>query len=397
MPRRVLARRPYNAPMGGGADFGPGLFRAEGCLPAVAAKGLKGSALDFPMEPLALEEWDNLMWGVKLHHLPGLLAAAVHDGDLPTTPDQRAECLHYHSVDMQHCLELEADLLRVGDLLDGSGIRYRVLKGPAFAHLDYPDPALRSFVDIDLLVPSQSFDVAVDALIRDGYERRFSELRPGFDRRFGKGASFKGANGREIDLHRTFVMGPYGLSLDLEDVWASADRFSVAGRRFETLDADQRFLHACYHAALGNPRTRLVPLRDVAGMLQRSGRGVDIERALAFAAKWKSSAVIARAVALTWKTYALEETPLARWAGDFSLNGRDRAALRAYLDLDMGYAARSYAALQAIHGIRAKAAFAWALAFPSRDYGSGRHTGRRQRWSAATRQIIALRRRATGS
>jgi hypothetical protein len=368
---------------------------SDGIIRAVAAKGLLHSRLGFPGEPLQLWEWNNLILKVKLQHLAGLLAAAIHDGDLPTTPKQRDEAFSYHASDMQRCLELEADLLLVGDLLDRTGVRYRVLKGPAYAHLDYTNPALRSFVDIDLLIPAEAFDRAVETLIKAGFQRKFTEVRPGFDRRFGKGASFKGPNGREVDLHRTFVMGPFGLTLDLDDVWASAGRFDIAGRQFETLDADQRFLHACYHAAIGDHQTRLVPLRDLAGMLQRPRGGVDVERALTFAAEWKSSAVIARAIKLTWNAYALEETSLARWAADFSPSDRECRALRSYLDLDMGYAARSYAALHAIPGFRAKAAFAGALVFPSRNYSAGRHDGRAQRWWAAARQIVALRKRTT--
>jgi hypothetical protein len=189
-------------------------------------------------------------------------------------------------------------------------------------------------------------------------------------------------------------MGPFGLTINLNDVWGSVEQFSIAGRSFDTLEADQRFLHACYHAALGNARTRLGPLRDVAGMLQRSERDVDVDRVMALASKWGSTPVIARAIGLTWKAFALGETPLSRWAFDFSPSERDRRALRTYLDLEMGYAARSYVAIQALPGLRAKAAFSWALAFPSRAYGTGQHHDHWRRWRAAARQIIGLRRRS---
>ncbi|MGH3373016.1 MAG: nucleotidyltransferase family protein, partial [Nocardioidaceae bacterium] len=319
---------------------------SDSLVRAVAATGLHGSSLGLPGQPLDAAEWSKLVQKVRFHRLAGLLAAAVHDDDLPATPEQRDEARAAHATAMQLCLKLEADLLQVGGLLDGCGVSHRVLKGPAFAHLDYPDPALRAFADIDLLVRSEHYDAAVETLTDAGFERKFTEIRAGFDHRFGKGVSFKGPNGRELDLHRTFVMGPYGLMLDLDDVWGAVDRFEIAGRSFETLDANQRFLHACYHAAVGNARTRLGPLRDVAGMLQRSDHGVDVDHALALSARWQSTAVVARAVELTWDAFALPETPLAHWARDFSPSDRDRRALRTYLDLDMGYAARSYAALQ---------------------------------------------------
>lgn len=370
-----------------------GVFFAEGFAPAVAAKGLYGSSLELPREPLDASTWGGLLQSVRFHRLSGLLAAAAHDGDLPTTPEQRDEALADHANAMRLCLELEADLLHVAGVFDRCNVDYRVLKGPSFAHLDYPDPALRAFADIDLLVRPEHFDAAVGVLTEAGFKRKFREVRVGFDHRFGKGACLTGTNGHEVDLHRTFVMGPFGLTLDLDDVWASSDRFEMAGRPFDALDADERFLHACYHAAIGNARTRLGPLRDLAGMLQRSDDPVNVERALALSDRWRSTAVIARAITLAWDTFALPNVPLARWAADFRPSERDQRALRTYLDLDMGYAARSYAALHAVRGVRAKAAFAWALAFPDRYYAAGRHHGHWHRWREAARQIVALRRK----
>ena len=371
----------------------PVFYRADSCVRAVAAKGLRGSSLQFPERPLDAPEWRNLWLDVWFNRVDGLLASAVHDGDLPTTHKQRDQALTTHADAMKVCLALEADLLHIAGLLDERGVGYRVLKGPAFAHLDYSDPALRSFGDIDLLVRSEDYDAAVAALTAAGFERKYKEVRAGFDHRFGKGACLKGPNGHELDLHRTFVMGPYGLTLDLEEVWGSADRFQLAGRTFETLNADQRFLHACYHAALGSTRVRLTPLRDLAGMLQRSVNTIDVDRALELSGRWQSTAVVARAVSLAWELFALPDDPLARWARNFSPSDRDRQALRTYLDPDMGYAARSYAALQAVQGVRAKVAFAWALAVPDRHYGVGRHQNRWRRWQEAARQIVALRRK----
>jgi hypothetical protein len=368
------------------------IYRADGFVRAVAAKGLHGSSLEFPRRPLEASEWSNLGQDVWLNRIDGLLAAAVHDEDLPTTPEQRDEVLTNHADAMQLCLTLEADLLNIAGILDQGGIRFRVLKGPAFAHLDYPDPALRVFGDIDLLLRSEDFDAAVAVLSAAGFRRKFTEVRAGFDHRFGKGACLRGPNGHELDLHRTFVMGPYGLTLDLGEVWSSVDRFRIAGRVFDTLEADQRFLHACYHAVLGRTQTRLAPLRDLVGMLQRQVNPVDVDRALEMSRRWQSTAVVARAIALAWEVFALPDDPLARWARHFSPSNQDQLALRTYLDPGMGYAARSYAALRAVRGVRAKAAFAWALAVPDQNYGAGRHQSRWRRWQEAARQILTLRR-----
>ena len=55
-------------------------------------------------------------------------------------------------------MRLEQEVLTVIDLLTASAVDVRILKGSAVAHLDYPDPALRSFIDLDILVRSEQIE-----------------------------------------------------------------------------------------------------------------------------------------------------------------------------------------------------------------------------------------------
>ena len=116
---------------------------------------------------------------------------------------------------MRSCVWLERWTLEVVQLFADAAIEVRLLKGPAVAHLDYPDPAWRAFGDIDVLVPSAQYDDAIRALLAVGGRRRSQEVRPGFDRRFGKGACVTLLNGVQVDVHRTLASGPFGLTVDL--------------------------------------------------------------------------------------------------------------------------------------------------------------------------------------
>ena len=100
------------------------------------------------------------------------------------------------------------------EALEKAGIAHRVLKGHAWAHTVYPDPSWRAFGDVDLLVGTDDSDRAVEVLESTGVRRTLPEVRPGFDRRFGKDATLLSASGREVDLHRLLVAGPYGLWVD---------------------------------------------------------------------------------------------------------------------------------------------------------------------------------------
>jgi len=325
---------------------------------AIAAYGLAGTTTELPRGPMADDEWLALLGAARAQRMSGHLAHAIEENALAVTAVQLEQAGDSHLREMSLALLLERTLLEVVDLFETLEIPYRVLKGSAVAHLDYADPSLRSFGDIDLLVPSSQFDSAVEALSAAGHRRRFPEPRPGFDRRFGKGTSFSDAEDTEIDLHRTFVLGPYGLSIDL----------------------------ACYHAVLGNAPPRLVPLRDVAELLLAGN--VDVDEIRRLAAAWRADAVVALAVQSAWDAFALADaTALSFWAYRYEPEPWERRALSVYQRPDKGYAARSLAAVRAIRGTSNKLAFVRALTFPKRDYLEGRHGSFTQRWRRGLRDL----------
>jgi putative nucleotidyltransferase-like protein len=358
---------------------------------AVAAHGLEGATRTLPDVPAEPPVWAHLMETVRHERITGLLMSAILDGALPATAEQTEEAVLAHRASMVTALALEASLVTTAALLDEASIDYRVLKGTGVAHLDYPDPALRSFGDIDLLVRSSQFDDAVEALVAVGHRRKFPEPRPGFDRRFGKGSCLVSPGGHEIDLHRTLAMGPYGMQIDLDDLWRRASTFDVAGRPFRALGPEERFLHACFHATLGDKTSRLASLRDVAQM-QRS-RPLDLHLTHHLSSSWGADAVVARAVRTAGDVLGLEaDGPLARWAIGYSPGRRDRRSLAVYTGATTTYAAKSFAAVRAIPRLRDKAAFVFTLVLPDRRFLEQRHESPTRRLRRGLLQVLRARR-----
>jgi hypothetical protein len=357
---------------------------------AVAAFGLEGSALAPPSSALDERGWLALTSVVWAQRITGLLHAAVAAGQFPVTAQQRHDAQRLHLRALGGALQLERLLLDVVGVLERAGVPVRILKGSAVAHLDYPEPSWRTFGDIDLLVPPDGFDRAVAALVADGHMRRFPQPRPGFDRRYSKGTSFRSPDGFEIDLHRTFTMGPFGLRLSLDRLWERHEDFSLGGRTLSALAAEERFLHACYHAALGNVQPRLVPLRDIAQLL--SGRTLDLDRVRLVMTESGGSAVVARAVSLTWREFALPGgSDIAEWADSYRFTRRELADLAVYSG-ESTYAAKSAAALRAIPSVPDKARFLLALLAPRSDYITARHNSAISRLARGLGQVRRARR-----
>lgn len=350
-------------------------MHTDDLLTAVAADGIAGATKDMPHEPLGTPEWQRLLNDVGDQRIPGLLLRAVVEERFPISAAQRESLARAHERAMLVCLQLEQRLLRLSRALEAADIDFRVLKGSAYAALVYPDRALRAFGDNDVLVPSEQFDAAMAALGAAGYRRYWPELRPGYDRRFSKGVTLRDSDDFELDLHRTFALGPLGLTVDLETVFAGAESFHLGGTELPALDAESRFLHACYHAALGDDPPRLMALRDVAEIALN--HEIDDGRVLQVAQDWRGLCVVARAVRLTWETFGIADvTRLSAWASGYQPTGEEMRLLATYLDGTSSHTAKSLASLRVIPGLRNKAAFVWASLFPSKDFVSTRDSGR---------------------
>jgi hypothetical protein len=337
-----------------------------GLLTRVATFGLVDRG---PLIPAPLEDpiWEALVGYATFQRTEGLLAASVGAGGLPVTDRQMIRTREVARSRASLDLDLERETVRTAKIFDQANVPFRMLKGPAWAHSVYPDPMWRGFGDVDVLVESSRWYRAVEALETSGGRRLFPELRPGFDGRFGKDATFIMASGLEIDLHRTLVVGPYGLWIDGREIFSRAPtRLDLGGYPVTTLDPQAAFLHACYNAALGDDPPRLAALRDVAQMAMSEGAAP--EETFSLARRWRAVNVVRRAIDLAagGLDLPLRQTGLGiRFAGE--VGRRDRILLSTYRGRGRGYTSQ-LAGTIAVPGLRAKAAYLFALALPQRSY-----------------------------
>jgi hypothetical protein len=335
-------------------------------LAACAAYGVPTS-LQPPREPLSDDAFTALLHGAEHHRLVGFLGAAARDGAVALKGEQRAALEEVLEGWMAHALRVEALVLAMADVLEREDVSYRVLKGVALANSVYADPALRVFGDVDVLVPSADFSRVARVLESElGARRALPELRPGFDARFGREAMLRSATGLELDIHRTFVDGAFGLTVDLDDLFTLPRQFSLGRREIPTLPAPQQFLNACYAAALADWPPRLASQRDVVQLLEVDAPSS--EDVLDLARRWRAEAVVARAVCGASEALHPQFThPLSAWARDFRPTPLDRLLLASYRGPARGFTAHG-AALLVVPGVAGKLAYLRAIALPQPAY-----------------------------
>ncbi|MCJ7436446.1 MAG: nucleotidyltransferase family protein, partial [Acidimicrobiia bacterium] len=240
---------------------------------------------------------------------------------------------------------------------------------------------------IDLLVPSAGFERARQAILTDlDGVQPIPELRPGFDEEFGKEALLE-VEGREVDLHRTFVTGPVGLTIPLDELFEERAALPLGGRSLPTLGPVASFLQACINAAVGDFPVRACSLRDVVQLSGVAEREAD--RVTATAERWGVGLVVKRAVDLAWPGLGLDDGPLSDWASGYRAGLRARLSLRSYLTPARSYT-RPAASLLVIPGVRPRLRYVRSILFPQGAYLASRGWGLR---SHARRAMSGFRRR----
>jgi hypothetical protein len=354
--------------------------------PRVTAFGLPGRAGVINSAPLTAPDWDALNETVFERHVTGHFVAALRAGAFAATDVQVHDAIETHHRALAIDLLLERTLVETTELLRGAGIEVRALKGAAFAHTVYPDPALRSYGDVDILVRGEQYDSAIALLRANGGRPRYAEPRPGFTRSFGKGVCVEMGDD-EIDVHRTFVAGPFGIALDAPSLFDAPQMLSLGGTEILALSPVGQFLHACYHAALGAREPTIVASRDVAQMLLVNE--IDHQAALDVAGAWQGCAVVQRAVFGAWRQLGLDAPhPLLDWARSYEPSRFEQRALVAYVSERRSYATQALAGLGAVRGVRARASYLYAMALPAPSYARerGGHLARWRRGASTARR-----------
>jgi hypothetical protein len=316
--------------------------------------------------------------------LTGLALAAAGGGRLLLREDQREQLVEAHRTVMMWDLWLERRLLELDDAFRAEGIEVVVLKGPSVAHTAYPDPALRPFRDLDLLVRTSDWRRACALLAGMGWPRGLPEPRPGFDERFGKGAVYLTEDGQEIDLHRTLTLGPFGLWLDPDELFEHTAPLWIGGRCLRRLDDTALLMHVAIHAALGLREPMVLPVRDVAQVAAVGAVGWNVMAD--WAGRWRLGVVFRYAFTLASKMLGVAWPVDGSTALTAPAGRTERRALEAYVTDRRSRGGIALATMRAIPGVLSKAAYARDLLVPRREFVTGRQ--RRPEHSSYLRRLM---------
>jgi len=209
-----------------------------------------------PMAPVAsLDEWSSLLNLLRANWIIPLFYKRI--GSLPPqcrppatiTDEMRQNFL----VSCVRSLHMERQLQEIVEAFQEQGVRVLVLRGPALAFSLYPDAAMRTSCDLDLLVLPEQLVESRGILEDLGYKclaRRFERARD-----FFREECFvhQGNHGNKfpVDLHWVhWELHPFfkgSEEVDIKDLFQRAWKVETPTLAFETLHPVDYLIHAAVH------------------------------------------------------------------------------------------------------------------------------------------------------
>ncbi len=197
----------------------------------------------------------------RRHRLAGLLDAAFHGLH---TGIQKSHLYACHSV------YWNAEAGRLYQMFESAGLRPILIKGPGLAQQAWPEPALRSFDDLDFRFSHKDFPKLCKILDHAGYQHQPGSLLYNAQLwHYGWGVSFVHPDGFTVEAnHRLFppvFPCPKGLG---RDGLLPVETLQFDGIPLRVPTPCAHLLLACMHA-LWHGTERLAWIVDIAGLLVR--------------------------------------------------------------------------------------------------------------------------------
>jgi hypothetical protein len=231
---------------------GPGLpLEAEILLCAARSRRPPAGADRLPGLLRSGPDWEALLRSARRLEVEPLLyrsLRAVPLADAPAAVLERLQRAAYATA--AHNLFLTTELLRLLRLFRARGLLAVPFKGPVLGASAYGSPALRTFVDLDVLVAGRDVPPARRILEQAGYRPRLtltgfqwhaylqSECSLDYVDRAGRAT---------VELHWGLMPHYFGLPLRLDDLRGRLQTVPLGGAAVPSLGAEDLLLFLCLH------------------------------------------------------------------------------------------------------------------------------------------------------
>lgn len=253
---------------------------------------LRGEAAGLAPTRLAERQWDDVANLACRHQLGALTYRLVTDGPLgesvTAAARERLRSVYVQSA-VRNALFFRGTA-RAAAALREAGIPVLLLKGVHLARFVYPEPALRTMADVDLMVPRDRLAQAEQVLLDLGYGPTPRPDPVAFCAWSNHLAKLYLDGAPVVELHWTIERPTSPFRIDLDGLWARSRPVELEGVEVRVLAPEDLLLHLVLHVSYhhGFERSALKALVDVDAVARGRGPGLDwailVQRANAWGA-----------------------------------------------------------------------------------------------------------------
>jgi len=215
-----------------------------------------------------------LDWGVLLelaegHGVLGIVAVRLEELNYHGVPPDAREKLQTRlRAQYLFTLSMTAELFRLLEDFGRAGIETLLVKGPLISLLAYGDPAVRSYVDLDLIVRHRDILPATQHMLALGFDADVPERAIQAGKVPGEYLFKRPGTQRLVELHTGRTFRYYPRSMRVEDLYARQRRVPLDGRNVPALSLEDELVLNCIHGAK-HFWERLIWVADVTALAAR--------------------------------------------------------------------------------------------------------------------------------
>jgi len=214
-------------------------------------------------------DWPRLLLLAEEHGVVGHLAAALlKQGEHILAGDARKALVDRQRAQVLSSLRMTAELFRVLEQFGSEGVSALVVKGPVLSVRAYGDAAMRSYGDLDLLVPDGDIRRATQLMMASGYDARVSLNAIDAGKIPGQYLFSKPESKLLVELHNDRTLRYFPRRLPLQEFFARQVRVPLDGREVPALSVEDELVLIAIHGAK-HFWERLIWIADIAGLITR--------------------------------------------------------------------------------------------------------------------------------
>jgi hypothetical protein len=195
-------------------------------------------------------DWNLALEVAEEHSVLGVVATRLKETGYAEMPTGAREKLQAR-MRTQHLftLSMTAELFRILDAFAPAGIEALLVKGPIVSFLAYGDPAVRSYVDLDLLVRDRAILPACRTIAALEFDADVPEAAILAGKIPGEYLFRRSGAQQIVELHTENTFRYYPRAMRIEDLYARQRRVPLEGREVPALCLEDELVLNCIHGA----------------------------------------------------------------------------------------------------------------------------------------------------